>query len=240
MISIIIPTLNEEKILKRTLKPLRKLNRADYEVIVSDGGSTDRTRDIALRYADRLASACEGKRQTIAEGRNAGAEIAVGEYLVFLDADVYIPNADQFFKNTIHTFEEDPKLVGLTVFLKVFPQNATLSDKFFFSIINAIYYCSNNIFHVGAASGEFQMMRAEVFKTVGGFNGALVAGEDNDLFARLSKQGKTRVDAGLHILHTSRRAHSIGWHNLLFLWIVNGLMSKVLKRSFSKEWTVIR
>ncbi len=240
MLSIIIPTLNEEKIIERTLKALRELNVVDYEIIVSDGHSTDRTVEIAKKYADAVVEHDGSFRQTIGQGRNAGAAVARGDLLLFLDADVFIPDINDFFVRAVNLFSDDEKLVALTVFLKVLPEHITLSDKLFFGMTNRFLQFSNNVLHWGAAAGEFQMIRASAFRQVGGFNPKLVMGEDNDLFARLSKIGATHVETGLHVFHTSRRAHSKGWIPLLLLWWSNTLYNKIFKRSLSKEWEVIR
>jgi glycosyltransferase involved in cell wall biosynthesis len=240
MLSIIIPTLNEEKILEKTLRSLRKLTNSKYEIIVSDGHSTDATVAIAKKYADQVVEHDGKHRQTIGEGRNAGAAVATGKYLLFIDADVFIPNINEFFIQAIHSFESNKKLVGLTVFLKVLPEEVTLSDKLFFSLANRVNQFSNNVLHLGTASGEFMMVRAETFRQIGGFDPKLVVAEDNDLFGRLSKLGHTRVETGLHVMHTSRRAHSIGWIALLGLWLGNFVYNKVKKKSLSKEWKVIR
>ena len=93
MISVIIPTYNEEKALPATLHHLMT-QRGDYEVIVVDGGSTDRTVDIveslrvtrnALRVT--LLTAAKGR----ASQMNAGARRATGEWLLFLHADTFLP-----------------------------------------------------------------------------------------------------------------------------------------------------
>jgi hypothetical protein len=65
-------------------------------------------------------------------------------------------------------------------------------------------------------------------------------GEDNRMFVRLAKIGVTKVETGLHVLHTARRAHQTGWLKLLSLWWLNLLWNQIFKRSFSKEWTVVR
>jgi len=105
MISVIIPTYNEEKALPATLHSL--LNQpGDYEVIVVDGGSTDRTVEIAEEILDERRGArgegwitCRRRRVVIAasKGRasqmNAGAWQATGEWLLFLHADTWLPDA---------------------------------------------------------------------------------------------------------------------------------------------------
>ena len=92
MISIVIPTLNEERRIGQTLQRLRDTLVGDFEIIVSDGGSKDKTADIARALADKVIVHSGLDRQTIAGGRNAGAKVAAGEYITFLDADVTIPN----------------------------------------------------------------------------------------------------------------------------------------------------
>ncbi len=239
MISIIIPTLNEEKILEKTLKALTPLS-LEHEIIVSDGGSTDKTVQIAEKYAGRVVKNENGLKQNIALGRNLGAKVANGEYLVFLDADVEIPDINNFFQKAVNLFKQQKDLVGLTVFLKVFPEHATLADKFFFQLVNTVHYIANNWLKTGSASGEFQMIQAKAFKEIGGYDERLVIGEDNRMFSKLADIGKTRVETGLHVLHTSRRAHKTGWAQLLSLWMLNNIWNQIFKRSFSKEWKVIR
>lgn len=87
MISIVIPALDEETALPRTLAALHEPG-ASYEVIVVDGGSTDRTREIAAREPRvRLISSARGR----AVQMNAGARAARGEILLFLHADSILP-----------------------------------------------------------------------------------------------------------------------------------------------------
>lgn len=238
-LSIIIPTLNEEKVIEKTLKSLVELKVLDYEVIISDGGSKDKTVELAKRYT-KVIEHLKPERQNIAEGRNLGASKASGEYLVFIDADVIIPDINNFFQSAIELFEQDKNLEGLTVFLKVLPEHVTLSDKLFFGLVNRLNQFQNNFLHIGSAAGEFQMMRRATFEKLGGYNTTIIVGEDNDLFSRLSKVGKTKVESSLHVMHTSRRAHEIGWHQLLYLWVMNLFFVKILNKSYSKEWKPIR
>ena len=84
-ISFIIPALNEEKLLRRTLlqftENLKKDN--DLEIIVSDGGSSDKTSEIANELADKVIFKNENIPQNISRGRNAGAKHSQGDVLVF-------------------------------------------------------------------------------------------------------------------------------------------------------------
>lgn len=239
MLSIIIPTLNEEKVLKQTIESLRKLNMYEYEIIVSDGKSTDSTLEIAKKYADKVMSYTGEARQNIAMGRNLGASIAKGDYLVFIDGDVIIPDINNFFIKALSLFEKK-KLVGLTVYVKVFPEMSTLSDRLIFGAINNSHYFLNNFLNVGSAIGEFQMIKKETFKKLNGYNEKIVVGEDKDMFSRLSKTGQVYIEPSLAVLHTSRRAHNVGWASLVAFWLKNTLYLKLYKHSSVDEWKPIR
>ena len=78
MISIIIPTLNEAKIIESTLRTLAATLTLPHEVIVSDGGSSDRTAELATRHANTVVVYSGAGRQTIGKGRNNGAKAATG------------------------------------------------------------------------------------------------------------------------------------------------------------------
>ena len=89
VISIIIPALNEENYIGGTLRSL--VNQQfpfPYEIIVSDGGSSDSTVEQAQLYADQVI---HNPKVTTASGRNAGAKFAKAPYLVFIDADTFVP-----------------------------------------------------------------------------------------------------------------------------------------------------
>jgi glycosyltransferase involved in cell wall biosynthesis len=240
IISVVFPTLNEEKVIGESLQALQSRMSVPHEIIVSDGGSTDRTVEIARQWADKVLTYCGSERQTIAAGRNDGAAAATGEFLVFMDADSRIENPDAFFAEALRQFEEHPEVVALTARVRVYPQDETLADRIIFDALSFNVGVMNNVFHVGESVGEFQMVRKEVFDRVGGFRTDLVTREDAELFLRLSRAGRTMLDPKLMVYHSGRRAHRIGWPKLLWDWAVNTVWFVLFKRAFVKEWRVIR
>ena len=238
MISIIIPTYNEEKYIGKTLAQLRKLT-ISHEIIVSDDKSSDKTVEIAKTYTEKVLVP-EVKHATIAANRNAGAKMATGDFLVFMDGDSYINEPDKFFSEALRYFDKQKNLIGLTVYLRVFPEIETCTDKIMFKIFNLVHFIKNNILHKGEAIGKFQMIKRDAFEKLGGFNGGLVTREDGDMFLRLSKIGRTYCSSKLVILHTARRAHKFGWPKLLWIWMMNSFWFAMFKSVITKEWKPIR
>ena len=238
VISIIIPTLREGPFLERTLKNFESL-QIPHELIITDGGSTDETLPIARRYTDNIVVWGEQRRQTFGEAKNSGAKLATGEFLVFIDADVIVPEPQKFFEEILKIFE-NTKLVATTVPLKPYIENRSLADAFFSTPLNWFYIISNNIFHSGNSSGEFQMVRAEAFRKVGGFSEHLAAGEDNELFSQLATLGRTMSYWKLCVRHSLRRPHKLGWLMTYYIWIKNGISVALRGKAAYKEWSVVR
>jgi hypothetical protein len=85
LVSVVIPALNEERTLARTLAHLRLSE--GMEVVVADGGSTDRTREIAREHGCAVVESPRGRARQM----NAGARAATGDIFLFLHADCTLP-----------------------------------------------------------------------------------------------------------------------------------------------------
>lgn len=238
-LSFIIPTLREGAFLERTLKNLKTL-KIPCEIIITDGGSTDETLAIAEKYADKIVVWDQPRRQTFGEAKNMGAARAQGDYLVFIDADVLIPEPEAFFEEALAAFMANKKLVAMTVPLKPWPENHSLIDAFFSAPLNWFYIIANNVFHAGNSSGEFQMVYADAFRKMGGFHEHLAAGEDNELFRQLAAHGRTMSNSKLCVRHSLRRPHKLGWLRTYGIWIKNGISVSLRGRAAYKEWSVVR
>lgn len=238
-ISLIIPTLREEEYLEKTLANLKNIS-LPHEIIITDGGSKDRTLEIARKYTDKVTVWNKERRQTFGEAKNAGVALATGEFLVFIDADVLIPSPQHFFEELLGVFRANTNVLATTVPLRPFIENTSLVDAFFSAPLNWFYIISNNVFHSGNASGEFQMVRRSTFEKIGGFSEHLAAGEDNELFQRIAKHGRTMSYAKLCVRHSLRRAHKWGWLKTYAIWIKNGFSVMLRNKAAYKEWSVIR
>ncbi|MFH1197661.1 MAG: glycosyltransferase [bacterium] len=239
--SIIIPTLNEEKLIGRLLSKIARpelKNKYDYEIIVSDGGSKDKTIEIAKNYCDKIVVHSEARKQNIAEGRNEGAKAAEGQFFIFLNGDIGIPDIHKFFEVIENKFIPS-KYLAMTCSVYVFPEEEKFSDKVFLTFYN-VYFYTLNIIHYGMGRGECQVIRKEVFQKVGGYKNILAAGEDMELYGRIRKIGKIMFVRDLVIYESPRRYRRYGHFRILSSWFVNSFYIFFFRRSQSKEWEQIR
>ncbi len=239
-ISIIIPTLNEEKLLGRMLDQFSPelCARHALEVIVSDGGSTDATLEIARRRAVRLVENTSGDRQTISLGRNLGAAAANGATLVFLNADTLLNDRDRFFARIGETLAS-PGLVALTCSVHVFPWERRRSDRLFHGFFNWLFSMMNRV-GMAMGRGECHVIRASAFRAVGGYSTSIAAGEDYDMFRRLAALGRVRFLKDLLVFESPRRYRQYGYGKVMASWFVNFLWVSLLHRSVAQEWEAVR
>ena len=99
MLSVIIPALNEAENIAEVLQALAALRARGVEIVVADGGSTDKTMALARPLADHVINAPRGRARQM----NAGAATARGDLLLFLHADCQLPPAaDQLIVDGLH------------------------------------------------------------------------------------------------------------------------------------------
>lgn len=95
-LSIIIPIYNKSEYLVECIESVRGQSLKDIEIICVDDGSTDGSAEIVAKFAKQDSRIKLIRQQNLGAGaaRNAGIKVAMGEYVVFLDADDYYPSND--------------------------------------------------------------------------------------------------------------------------------------------------
>lgn len=181
--SIVVPALNEEKFIEGALRSLKNQKNAPaYEIIIADGGSTDRTLEIAEKYADIIV---HEPRRTIAAGRRTGALAASGEIMVTANADCYYP--PDWLGNLLKPLERR-WVVGTLG--QVLPKDGDLVDKMF---AKAVLHPTAKVLsklNLHFAACENMAVRRKEYLKVGGFNPDLITGEDTDLIKRIRRYGE--------------------------------------------------
>ena len=212
-LTIIIPAKNEANLLPNLL---RSLCEQDFEemrttrVIVADAGSTDGTVMAALSFCDRLrVEVISGGLPSV--GRNAGARLATSRFLLFLDADVELP---------------DPTLLRRALWrmrrknLHLATTNIACSDGGFF---DDVLYAGNNFMQrVGSftkpfATGMFMLFDRDAFWTLGGFNERALFAEDYLLSKGVARR-RFRIVRG-RVLTTNRRFRKLGHWTMVRMFV---------------------
>jgi glycosyltransferase involved in cell wall biosynthesis len=238
--SVIVPTLNEEKLIDQALSQFSDEVKEKYsiEVIISDGGSGDRTLEIAKAKADKVVLHTLSRKQTIAEGRNAGAKVAEGEILFFTNADTLIPDIDRFFSLMLQRLASE-KMVAVTCNVFVFPEEECLRDRLVLRWFNW-HNRMLNLIGMGMGRGECQMVKREFFDAVGGYTETLVAGEDYNLFMKLQKHGRTEFVKELTVYESPRRYRKYGYAKIVWSWFKNSVAMIFFHRSAVQNWEEVR
>jgi len=212
MLSIIIPTYNEEEYLPFLLRSIIVQSFKDYEIIVADNHSTDRTREIAKEFG---ATIVDGGMP--AGGRNRGAEAAKGEILLFLDSDVVLPDP-WFLQMTVAEFEKR-KLGAATC--RILPLSKKSVDKIFHHAFNYFLWVTQA--SVPHAPGFCIFARKSVHQAIHGFDEEIKLAEDHDYVNRASKVGKFRVLKTYKIPVSVRRFDRDGRFNVAMKYLLSEL-----------------
>ncbi len=177
-LSIVIPAKNEEKNLPKLLESVKAQTFKDYEIVVADAQSTDRTRDIVEEYGGRVV---EGGKTT--PGRNLGAASSTGHVLLFLDADVVMPNP-KFLEENLDEMKRKGACVATC---KVKPMSRNPMDKAMHELYNAYAISTEKI--MPHAPGFCIFSKKHTFDEVGGFDVRIDFAEDHDFVQRAEKAG---------------------------------------------------
>ena len=188
-ISVIIPTFNSSKFIKKAIDSVLNQTFTDFELIIVDDGSSDNTLDIISKYNDKRIKSIKHKHNMgVSAARNSGIKISNGKYIAFLDHDdEWLPRK---LEKQLEVIEKSPEQVGLvyTGYYQIEPNRVRISP--FINIANKL----EGDLYQELVRGNFivpslVLIKKEVFKSVGYFDEKLTGGgEDLDLWLRIAKK----------------------------------------------------
>jgi len=223
-LSIIIPSLNETYYLPRVLKSINKQRFQEKEVIVVNAGGYAAIRKIGKRFGARVID-CTVDPHGPAFARNVGANAARGEILLFLDADVIMP--ENFLKNSIEEFEK--RYLGIAgVYAR--PHSDKIFDEMFWQFYNLVVFVMKTL--RPEASGFCLFCRKDIHEKIKGFDRTITYREDADYTTRAAKYARYGL-LKMPILISVRRFRKEGRLRLLLKYLV--LSAKGLVRTIRED-----
>lgn len=183
LISVVMVTCNVERFLGEAIESILDQTFKDFEFIIVDFGSTDKSRQIAASYAarDDRIKLHEIPHCGLAEARNAGCNVAEGRYIAVMDADdISLPERLMWESDFMEKHPEVGFLGGATEWIDAngnslrvhrFP---TEDSEIRIALITGCLFCQPTVF-----------IRREAFVSVGGYRPAFVLAEDYDLWLRM-------------------------------------------------------
>lgn len=237
LLSIIVPTLNEEMYIGRLLVSLAVQDFKDFELIIVDADSSDLTKEKAKRYAGYFyidLKFVQANQKNISLQRNMGAAVARGEKLVFADADIELPTRNYLSRiNRALAYRK-----SAAVLVRVRPELENFKDRMVSNFLNSLMLILNRI---GIANGRGAVIgaRADEFRLIGGFNESMTVAEDVDLFMRMKKFGRMGIIT-TPVHESPRRYRKKGYASIISIWIINGAWGFLFKKTLLSGWEDVR
>lgn len=191
LVSIIIPTYNEEKYIKRCLDSVCKqsYDLSNCEILIVDGGSTDKTIELVKEYKKLNIKIIENKKRLVTYAVNLGIENSQGEFIIRMDAhaefdEYYVENCIKYIQNG-----EYDNVGGVAE-----TKGIGFSGEANADILSSKFGVGNSKFRVGNKGGlvdtvPFGTFKREIFDRIGLFDVELPRSEDNDFNSRIRKNG---------------------------------------------------
>jgi len=218
-LSVIVTVRNEEKHIKDLLESLSR-QKEDFELVVVDAESTDRTVEILKSYEKRFKMKIIVKRCSRGEGRNIGVENSSGKIVIFTDGDVVV--SDSWLSEMKRPFLEGYDFVaGKTI--QVGKEKFKVLDRV------GIYYNGIDLTYPSCNLAY----RKDIFIKIGGFDPQFITAEDIDLNLRALMAGAKFFYNENAVVYHKTRSDVISFLKQAF-W--NGYGRKQLTRKHGNLW----
>ena len=242
-LSFVVPAYNEETYLPACLESVLAQSRElgdQVEIIVVNNASTDRTREVALKYPG--VRVVDEPRKGLTYARQAGFTASKGELIANVDSDSRLTPG--WVDTVLTTFAEEPKLVALSgpfVYYDLSPRQR-VSVQVFYAAAFLVYALNRWVLRAGSMvqGGNFVLRRDALVK-IGGFDTAIAFyGEDTDIARRLNCVGKVKFTFDLKMFSSARRLKKEGMLTMAGRYTLNYFWTTFRKKPFTQEYIDIR
>lgn len=224
--SVVVPCFNEEAYLPATIRSLQRQDYdGEYEIVVVDNNSTDRTAEVARGLGVRVVSESE---PGVCNARQAGTEASTGEIVISADADTTYA-ADWLSKINDHFTEDVVAVVGPCRYQDG-PQWGRVFARALFGAVGLVYQATGRTYYVSATNIAFRRDRWTGYDTT-----LTQGGDELDLLRRMRREGTVVYD-GTNPTFTSGRRFTRGFaYNLFVSLFVFYLSAYFVNRMFGRR-----
>lgn len=232
-VSVVIPAFNEEgnigRVIASVQEAFRNCGEESFEIVVCDNNSTDRTGELA---AEAGAKVVFEPHNQIARARNAGAGVAEGEWLIFIDADSVL--SAELLKETM-TRIESGRFGGGGAVIQFERDDLSWYVKTGLGTWNRISRMMN------WAAGSYVFCRREAWAETGGFSEKHYAGEEIPFSMALKKWSRKRklrfqVIGSPRLLTSARKVENYGMWSLIRMVFMLALPGSLGRRERCGYW----
>ncbi|NOZ82137.1 MAG: glycosyltransferase [Candidatus Micrarchaeota archaeon] len=228
LVSVVIPAFNEEKYIEKTLRSVVGQNYTRTEIIVVDNGSTDRTSEIAKKYARVVRE----RKRGISIARNTGFRHSRGDIVLFLDADTRLER--NFISSVVERFK-NKDVIGVCGYIET---TGKRTNRILYLLCSELAWISSKL-GFPLFYGMCMAWRREVFSELGGFDESLKTAEDIDLTMKARKLGKCVLAREAKALTSPRRVEGMGFYPAVKFHIKNFFKHLIYKKP-ERFYEVIR
>jgi len=230
LFTIIIPTLNEEKYLPHLLDSLTSQTIDDFEIIVADGSSRDKTVERAQEYSQKLPNLriVKSTHASLPLQRNLGAANALGEWYVFIDADtILLPYCLERMRLFIH--KNRPQ-----VFTTLYRPDSEVAGDAMITLFGNIMLEGSIVFKRPLTPGPLTVVHRKIFHEIGGYDEHHAYHEDVDFGLRIFHHGvKLQILRETLWVWSLRRLRSQGTLKVVQQYFVSYIPVLLFKRSMN-------
>lgn len=193
--SVIIPLYNKEKYIRNTLNKVLNQTFTDYEIIIVNDGSTDKSMALISNFTDPRIKIIHQKNLGVSTARNTGIEMALSKYICFLDADDTWKNDHlQTLHNTINQYPDAEMYCSRYVTQindTTFTKNNLLDIKDDYEGYVKDFFKSSLVNRVALTSAV--CIHKNIYKEIGGFEKNISSGQDLDYWIRIALKYRVAI-----------------------------------------------
>ncbi len=228
MISVVVPCYNEEKNIVSCLKSLnsQSVPRKDYEIIVVDGQSRDKTVLLAKKYADKVIMQ---KSKGIGGARNDGAAVAKGDVIATTDADCCV--SKHWLEKIKQDFSKNQGLIA--IYGRDIPSDKKLKSIIAFKLLDYFKFIGG-LFGFHGMAGTNSAFRKKYFLEMDGYRDIPYA-DDSEISIRLKSLGKIKYKRDMIVSVSVRRFEKEGYINYFGLCGIGYFQNRFNLPLFNKK-----